>query len=208
MKSKKFFVVWVSLLVIILLALVIINIPKKDSYSEEPKLWIETKGSEKEINVEKATDGQSHFDRDMGQQYETETIGTAFDLEGWYKGNYFKREYMEDNRVTIRISNEMQPNDGVIEGFVMEKIENNIPYLYIFLDEDWKNNVENTNIYWGRSYQNKKIFDFSSQISAGIYMNKVKDDENRFQNNYGLHIGGVYAGDLRDDDKSTIISFY
>jgi len=207
MKYKKFFTIWISLIVIIILALIIINIPKK-AYSDDPKTWITTKGAEKEIDVEKATQGQSYFNRDVGQQYETETIGTAFDSEGWYKGNYFKREYIENNKIIMSIGNEIKPNDGIIDGFVMERIENNIPYLYIFLDEDWKNQVENTYIYWGKTYQNKKIFDFSLIASKGIYVNKVKDDENRFQNNYGLHMGGAYVGDLRDDDKSTIISFY
>lgn len=207
MERKRFFMIWISLLVIVILVLIIINIPKKENI-DNPKTWVKTKGFEKEIDVEKATQGQSYFNRDAGQQYKTETIGTAFDLEGWYKGNYFKREYIENNRIIMRINNEMKPNDGIIEGFVMEKIENNVPYIYVFLDEDWKNNVENTYVYWGEFYENKKEFDFSSPLSSGIYMNMVKDDETRFQNDYGLHLGGVYVGDLREDDRSTIISFY
>ena len=206
MKSKKFFIVWVSSLVIILLILMIINIPKKEV--SDAKTWIKTKGTEKEIDIEKATQGSGFIDS-IGQQLRTETIETVFDYEGYYKGNFFRREYTDENKnMKMRISPDMIPNDGIIEAYIIEKIEDNKPIAYIFLDEDWKNNLAITNIFWGRNFEYEKPFVFT-KISEGVYMTKIDDDASRFSENYKLHYGGIIIGDLtREDDKDkTLIKF-
>ena len=206
MKSKKFFIVWVSSLVIILLILIIINIPKKEV--SDAKTWIKTKGTEKEIDIEKATQGSGFIDS-IGQQLRTETIETVFDYEGYYKGNFFRREYTDENKnMKMRISTDMIPNDGIIEAYIIEKIEDNKPIAYIFLDEDWKNNLAITNIFWGRNFEYEKPFVFT-KISEGVYMTKIDDDASRFSENYKLHYGGIIIGDLtREDDKDkTLIKF-
>lgn len=142
----------------------------------------------------------------MGQQYRDGNIKTAFDYEGWYKGDYFRRDYYENGKKVMSINSKMKPNDGVIEGFILQKIEDDAPYLYIFLDEDWKNEIPNTKVHWGFMYRNELKFTFNS-VSKGIYMMKIEDDEDRFDNNYTLSSGGVYVGDW-NENNSTVISFY
>ncbi|MFH1641291.1 MAG: hypothetical protein ABIC04_00150 [Nanoarchaeota archaeon] len=179
-----------------------------EPYSDDPATWIEDKGRGIiEINVDKVTKGQGYIDPN-GEQYETASIGTVFDYEGWFKGSYFKKSFSLNDQEIMRIGEDIKPFDNIIGGFVVEKIEEDNAVIYIFLDEDWKNLVNNTMVYWGKSFQNKKLFDFSNEISKGVYMDSVIDDISRFDNNYALHSGGIYVGDIRKDEYSTLIAFY
>ncbi len=176
-------------------------------YSEDPKTWVDDKGKGRiEVNVDKVTLGEG-FITDNGEQYETADIETVFDYDGWYKGNYFKRAYYEGGKKVMSINPEMKPDDGIIEGFVLERFEDDIPYLYIFLDEDWKNEIPDTKVHWGYRFQNKVDYIFDNQISNGVYMVKIEDEMARFENNAPLRMGGVYVGDWREDN-STVIAFY
>ncbi|NQU99348.1 MAG: hypothetical protein HQ538_01300 [Parcubacteria group bacterium] len=203
----------IALVILIIVSIIILLKPSLQSedikveYSDDPRTWVDDKPRGiKEVSVDKVTKGEAYIDSN-GQQYDTEKIGTVFSYEGWYEGNWFKREYIEKNKVVMRINPEMKSNDRIIEGFIVEKIENNIPYTYIFLDEDWKNLVNNTRIYWGRSYQLEQDFDFTNEISDGIYMDKIQDQIERFDNNFNLNYGGIWVGDLKEETGSTIISF-
>jgi hypothetical protein len=210
-KEKKYNIISIVIvIVLVILVVVLFNVfePKVDYvYSDDPTTWIEDKaGGIKEINVDKVTKGEGYVDFN-GVQINTEEIGTVFGLDGWYNGIYFNEFYVDiEGNIKMKISHDMKPDDGVIEGFIIERLANSIPTIFIFLDEDWKNKIDNTYIYWGRNYQNEKQFDFV-EISSGIYMDYVEDDINRFENNYNLHYGGVYVGALRDDNSSTLISF-
>ena len=83
----------------------------------------------------------------------------------------------------------MDPEDGVIEGFMIEKIENDKPLVYIFLDEDWKKQVKDTKILWGNSWAFNKSFEFKS-IEKGIYLEVIEDDRSRFSKDYGMSFYG------------------
>ena len=185
---------------ILLLGILIIMI----IFKERPESIIKEKMGVKEINIEKITKGKAYIDA-TGVQFISTSIRTVFDYEGWYKGEYFKREFVKEGILLMRISPEIKPNDGVIEGFIIETIENEEPIIYIFLDQDWKNKIKETIIYWGKSFNNQKEFNFSNQISPGIYIDKVKDEKERFLFNYSMHLGGVYVGDL---ETKTLIAFY
>jgi hypothetical protein len=204
--------VLVSLLVIVLVIVGIIiytllpQKPVEPYFQDSPETWIEEKDNIKTINVDKVTKGEGFLDS-QGQQYITKDIGTVFSYHGFYKGQFFRREYTKDEKTIIKISNNMDPNDGIIEGFVIEKLKDNTPTLYVFLDEDWKKKVFETKVYFGRSFQNEQEFDFSQQTTSGIYMNEILDDITRFENNYATHLGGVWVGDLREDNNSTLIVF-
>lgn len=212
MQKKVIFGLLIIIVSLVLIStVVILNLPKQPEklvYSDDPKTWVIDKpGGVKEVSVDKVTKGESYTDFN-GQQYVTSNIGTVFSYEGWYKGQQFRREFIDSKGQNImKISQNMKPYDGVIEGFIVERIEGNKVYAYIFLDEDWKNKVDNTRIYWGKTYQLDKDFDFSSTISPGVYTNKIEDDPNRFENNYNIHQGGIWVGDLKEETGSTVISF-
>ncbi len=185
--------------------------PVQPLYQSNPNTWIEEMpGNIKEVSVEKVTKGESFVDTN-GQQYITKEIGTVFNYNGWYQGQAFRREFRDGaGKVLMRINKEMNPNDGVSEVFVIERIQKEAKgdklTIYVFLDEDWKKNVP-TKIYLGKRFENEKEFDFTKEVSEGIYMNEFRDTPERFENNYATHYGGVIVGDLREDDKSTIVQF-
>ena len=206
--EKKWWVL-ISIAVIIILVGVITwfiksPVEQEPYYKDNPQTWVDDKvGGVKEINVDKVTMGESYISS-VGQYYDNFEIATGFDYNGWYKGNYFERDYLENGKKIMSIHPEMNPNDGVIEGFVLERIEGGVPYLYIFLDDDWRNKVNNTKVY---VLQNESVFEFNNPISQGIYFTKLKDDPRRFGNDYSLVYGSIYVGDLKEEG-STVINFY
>ncbi|MBI2139480.1 hypothetical protein HYU14_01040 [Candidatus Woesearchaeota archaeon] len=207
MAKKAWLIVFMAVVLLIAL-MAYLFYPKKPYYSDDPKDWVEDKGKGvREINVDKATGGAGYVDFN-GLQYETGTIGTVFAYDGWYHGSYFREEYadLDDGKVLMRISPQMKPYDGIIEGFMVEKVIDEKPYVYIFLDEDWRKSVFNTTVFWGKFHQSDKEFNFSFEASKGIYMDWVEDDMERFENGYNIHDGGVWVGEIREDRNSTLIS--
>jgi hypothetical protein len=173
---------------------------KKDS------ILITGLGEKVTLNIDFITNGSSFIDS-QGQQIRLEDISTVFTIEGYYKGNYFKKEFSdEEGNVLMKIDTSMTPGDGIIEGFILEKIENDVPIVYIFLDEDWKEKVGATNIYWGNLWAFNKSFDFKS-IQEGIYMEKIEDDRSRFSDDYKIRFYGIIVGDLtlEDNENKTLI---
>ncbi|MEK6808949.1 MAG: hypothetical protein AABY14_04640, partial [Nanoarchaeota archaeon] len=159
-----------------------------------------------------ATKGSSYID-DLGLQYNDKEISTAFTYNGFYNGEYFDREFINgDGKILMRISKDMKPNDGVIDGFIIEKILDKKPFVYVFVDEDWKKSLGRTYIWYGKNYEHKKIFSFK-EISEGIYMDSFEDDSERFLEQYTIHFGGIIVGDISEekiknkDTDITLIKF-
>jgi hypothetical protein len=143
-------------------------------------------------------------------QYETDNIGTVFSISGFYEGESFIGEYRDAaNRTRMKITPSMQPGNGIAEGYIAELVIDGEPTLFIFVDEDWKDQIPDTKIYFGRSFENEIEFDFENPTEKknGVYMMRVLDDPKRFENNFSTHFGGVYLGDLREDNRSTLIVF-
>ena len=170
------------------------------------------KGKVKEINIEQITSGASFVDA-LGQQYDDGEISTVFGYSGFYRGVYFDSEYVgDDGNVKMRITNKMNPSDGVIEGFAVAKIEDNKPIVQIFLDEDWKRLVGDTYIWSGVGYKKYQEFDFN-EVSNGIYSDSIEDDPGRYLESYSIHLGGIIIGDVSKDkvekrnEDITIIKF-
>ncbi len=145
------------------------------------------------------------------QQYNTQSIGTVFTLHGYYRGEQFRAQYRDraTDKLLMRISPELHPDDGIPEGYVIEMDENGKPTLYIFLDEDWRREIPNTKIQYGKRFQTTVPFNFDkpTEKKQGIYIIKMPDDPERLTKGYATHHGGVMVGDLTDADKSTMIIF-
>ena len=208
--SKLMLILLLVVIIAVVIALILaIRKPKIEPYSDNPKTWVNDKGGGiKEVSVDEVTKGDSYVDAGGNQQVITADIGTVFTSEGWYKGRYFSNNYEEDGKTLMKIGSDMNPNDGIIEGIIVEKFENGKPFAYIFLDNDWKNRVFNTTVFWGKLYEHEKTFVFN-EISPGVYMDKIEDDMSRFENDFSIHKGGIYVGDLRsenDNEFSTIIA--
>lgn len=176
-----------------------------DYFQEQPETWIEDRyeteeQGDVEINVFKATRTRSTVD--VGRQdYYVDGDLVSFFYTGFYKGASFSSLYAGDEaelieltvgktlseqtkiaeeRAIMRIAPKLNPSDGVIDSFVLAREENGKFVFYIFIDEDWRRNVEYTNILWGDNFKDRakmhlKEFDFSNPEN-GIYTNKVEED--------------------------------
>lgn len=214
MATKHHLIFLVILLIISVMLFVYLNIPQKEGkrYSDNPKAWVESKGNIKVIDVESATSGAGSLDF-FGEQYNDKNITTAFRYSGFYHGKYFEEEFIdEDSKVKMRINNGMKPNDGIIEGFIIEKIKDGKPIVYVFVDEDWKKKLGRTYIRHGMNFEHNKIFTYK-QISDGVYMDTFEDAPERFMEDYTIHFGGVIVGDVskekvdNGDEDITLMKF-
>ncbi|MBR9675652.1 hypothetical protein GOV05_01440 [Candidatus Woesearchaeota archaeon] len=194
-------------LILLILALVIGVIDiyyffyKETPYSDNPENWVLETPTTKLISIEDATKGESYIDSVGEQQYKN--IGTMFSTTGYYQNVAFDKEYISSSgTIFMRITNNMTPNDGVIEGILFERVEDDKLFAYAIVDEDWKKNLPNTIFRWGEFLQNTKNYEFK-EISDGVYLDKVEDDPNRFLLGLGMHQGGVQLGVF--GEKNTLI---
>ena len=172
-----------------------------------------------QVPVETVTDDKGYTDKTGDIQYMEGTSWTSFHLSGIYNGERFSKAYYtyDDNgdlEVLMTIDNDLDPNDGVIQGYIVENFENKTPYAYIYLDDDWKKQIGETNIIWGKDLNITKKFEWI-EVADGIYMNRIEDDKERFDvldiNNResGIFVGDFTIEDTKktSNDKWTAIKF-
>lgn len=188
---------------------------KNDYYTIEPEPWIEdTKFDDNPtdvvINVRKATRSESSFDIDR-QEYYHDGLKTLFS-SGIYEGFPFGSAHMANSTTVISIGPEMDPGDGIIDGFILGKYEKEDFVFYVFLDEDWREQIEYTNILYANDLDDPEITEFDfSEPEKGIYVNKVKGEFDWFTRS--PRAGGIYVGELTldtleiDDLSSTSLTF-
>ncbi|MFH0875481.1 MAG: hypothetical protein V1859_06070 [archaeon] len=222
-------VIIILMILAILISFLLFTTKKPDEtsyyFKPEPNTWIEdntiiniTEG--KIINVKKATKAQGYYDGKKEELYFNENV-VPFFPGGYYKGIPFEKSYIDPTLfinmtelyipgnteeelikkyAKISIGNEMDPYDGIINGFILGKIENETVVYYIFVDEDWKNNMTFTNILWSSNLKNAdatsiRQFDFSNG-QDGIYYDKIDNFGNWF---FGKRKGGIFVGEITLD---------
>ncbi|MBN2421877.1 hypothetical protein JXB41_01505 [Candidatus Woesearchaeota archaeon] len=234
--KKIIFIALIVLLIIIATIFILFFVSVKNKppqtniyFTLEPESWIKentrTNTTDYYIDIKKATRDLAYYD---GTKQELLYYGKriTFFSHGVYKGIPFQEAYVDpvfynysglistdEQRTLIRKyikitnTNNMDPNDGVSNGFILAKIENMSIVFYIFVDEDWKNNLEFTNIVWGNDLQdtsslNSKPFDFNSKKN-GIYIDKVDYDIDWFKEhtNGGIVVGEIDFNTLSGQDK-------
>ena len=97
-----------------------IELDENFDYSVEPESWIREDDDTTIIDVSQATKGNAQHV--YSQQRYIDTDGSILTLfyEGNYLGQAFKRVYYdENNEAKMRIYPEMNPNDDVIDSFVL-----------------------------------------------------------------------------------------
>jgi hypothetical protein len=170
--------------------------PQYVSYSDLPQDWVEKVGTVSQINVEEVTKGAGTFNV-INQQYRVGLIDTAFAYEGMYNGDFFADQYYDPNGLLrAEITPNLKAGDGVLQGLIVERIENSVATIFIFLDSDWKNRFgDKLIIVWGKEYENTKKFEFND-LGNGIFYDSIIDDASRFSDDYRSSVGGAYVGDL------------
>ncbi len=165
--------------------------------------WVHEEGDSVIVDVRKITDGKGYFNTN-NQQYRFLSINTAFGYGGSYKGSLFRNQYYSYSYgLRMEITPNLKPNDGILQGIIVEKFEDGKPVAYIFLDEDWKKQFGDTiNIAWGGIYQNLKPFKFKP-VARGVYMDRIEDDPNRFSDDFDIHEGGIMVGNINRQIESS-----
>ncbi len=223
--NKKIGILLLSLIVVVVLYISFTLVFSQNQFQEPPLLQDKSRLFEenpnqffdldferqltqdvKMIDVPQITDYQSEV-FSSSQQYELTTGFTiTFELTGAYRGIDFRNEFLlEDGRILMRITPQLQPNDGIIDGYIVQRIEDEDEHkiaTYIFVDEDWKSQFPNTNIVWGANYQNTAEFQFY-EMREGVYMTKIYDDPFRRSQDFGISQGGIVVGQLNQQDILT-----
>ncbi|MCK5283544.1 MAG: hypothetical protein KAK00_09140 [Nanoarchaeota archaeon] len=198
-------------------------------FSEKAENWIYDNPSTLEedikIDVFMATEGKTKLEKSQ-QNYFIDGDLTSFFYSGMYKGMPFKSEYLPENFYNLtrglsltekrkkadeltlmQITNEFNSDDGIINGFILGKKENNKLVFYIFIDEDWKSELEFTNIIWGDNFRNiealnERQFDFSKS-EQGVYIDKLETDVDWYKND--VISGGIVVGEINKGILSDLI---
>ncbi|MDA1197317.1 MAG: hypothetical protein O2779_05135 [Nanoarchaeota archaeon] len=171
-------------------------------YTDNPQTWVIEEAGASFVSIEDITKGDS-FQSSVGQQYHSAFAEAVFDSEGLYQGITFKHNYYDENKnLIMSITPELDPNNGIIEGFIAERMNETGAEFIIFLDEDWKQKIGDTYLFWGKNYEQQKQFEFT-QLKPGIYMQRVPDDLDRFSEDFQVHSGGIMVGDLSEEKRAT-----
>ena len=157
------------------------------------------------IDIAEATGERSDFIVDQQRYIESNGKIISLFYGGSYNGNVFHNIYVDEkDKIRMRLWNNMNPRDGVIEGFALFKRENDAPVIYLFIDEDWKRQSnENINIIWGNNITEKdnlnyRKYDFSMEMN-GVYIDKITEDVSWFIEQNPV-MGRLFFGEIDIED--------
>lgn len=170
------------------------------------------------INVSEVTDGNGYEDNAASMQYNDGIYRTKFGHTGILKGYMFLNEVIsltENNEtiILLRITPDMDPKDGIPEAYIVPTIKDDIMEINVFVDEDFRTAMGgNTNIIWGSTYQNFKVYNFSIEHEPGIYVDTVYDnDTERFRtngNDANIFVGDATLADAQSQNMEGITGVF
>src|SRR3989344_4720161 len=112
---KKWVIISGFTLIMLLTAFFLLQEPY---YTNNPAKWIDEVYETKIVNVGKVTVGKGEITR-IGISYQD----TVFEFSGIYKGKEFTTQHKENEEIKIRITNELIPGDGILDGIIIERKE-------------------------------------------------------------------------------------
>ena len=166
---------------------------------DDPSTFVNEEKGIMQIQSEQITEFRA-LDNELGQQYNdpSKGISTAFSAVGAYKGELFVGQYFINQKPVMKIGSDMDPSDGIIEGYFLFDIIDNQPTIRIFLDQDWKNALPETKILHGFLVGQLDPFDFN-EISPGIYMDSIVDSPDNYADNYNTRFSRILVGDITQE---------
>jgi hypothetical protein len=171
---------------------------KNDYFTVEPEPWIEDTPFDNDTNnmrisVSRATRQNSIYELNK-QEYFDDKLMTFFS-DGIYRGKTLALAYLEKD-IGIDAGPEMDPDDGVMEGFILAKKEDDRFVFYLFVDQDWKDKMGYTKVLWSNDFESgvsERPFNFNKEKS-GIYIDKLEGSFDWFQKS--PRKGGIYLGEI------------
>ena len=127
---------------------------------------------------------------------------TAFSYEIVFGGEFRKNPYIDESgKKIIEVTDTLDPDDGIIQLLMIERINAENAEVHIFVDKDWKDYFgSKARIVWGKEFQNQKALDYN-EVSQGVYHDSVIDDPGRFPKGYDdFSIGAVVVGSATKQD--------
>lgn len=170
--------------------------PGTIEYSNNPADWVDRTDEGVMVDVNEATRGKGEYN-DFNQQLLLPTAEeTAFAYEGIYRGNFFGRRFFgPDGKTLMEITPNLIPGDGILQGILIERVNNGVLETHIFIDDDWRAALGgNIGIVWGAEYEKARQFAFT-EVRDGIYHDSVQDDASRLRAD--ISVGGVQVGNMR-----------
>ena len=95
---------------------------------------------------------------------------TAFSYEIVFGGEFRKNPYIDESgKKIIEVTDTLDPDDGIIQLLMIERINAENAEVHIFVDKDWKDYFgSKARIVWGKEFQNQKALDYN-EVSQGVY---------------------------------------
>jgi hypothetical protein len=126
------------------------------------------------INVTEAAEGDAEEHTNSNIEYEKGPYWLLFVPAGIFNGNIFHTSYVDGNqKLRMQINDTLDPQNGIIEGWMAFNIRNNVMHVNVFLDQDWRDKVGGaTTIIWGDDWDNIRDFSWRS-VSPGIYTDEI-----------------------------------
>jgi len=134
--------------------------------------------------------GKDTFMKQTGQTFDFNNgeFRAVFVLQSTIWGSPHKYDYDSDESLDVQRAKilkqfgintdcEMKPNDDKVEGFVFWDNVDNMAKLYIFLDEDWRKNIEGQTFVKARRGEPQEFIFRGHEVEDGIYMNKLSGEE-------------------------------
>lgn len=201
---KKIAVI-VSVIIIVIIASLFLASFLQDFLSKDdkrqrpsPEVLYDSVGSQigSTIDIETETDSRAIPQGTDAIDYSDGEYLTQFVLIGLYNGTVFFDQMVDDKyRVLMQFSYNPDPDDGVIEGCFMPEIIGDEFVVSIYVDEDFRKRFPDANLIWGPYYENVRKFDYSKEVTDGIYVDMITDSHlERFHVGYDGPDANVYVG--------------
>ncbi len=197
------YVIIVGIIIFLLgwgIRLIITHERNDPSYFSNPKNWIVEEPTYSRVDVPAASGQRATYDNERGIiSYHDGRVFTAFQSYGLYKGIFFGTYAVDEGVAIVEIGPNMDPTNGIMEIFIMEKFEGETPWIYIFVDQEWVTAMPETQIVWGPNYEQELTARFIP-LKDGIFYFKIEDQTDRFippaDGGVWQQKGGVLVGNI------------
>jgi hypothetical protein len=185
---------------LIFLLLIIFSSCKKQvnitDWEGAPLEWVVKEGNSYIISISSPFDHSVQIFKQSNKPIKKRNLNKNLkDFETWafYKGvnTTGKVEY----KSKINISKTITPGDGIIEGYIVHEFDSLFIKAFIFVDDDWYNEMDSTNILWGTLLSKQKQFNYQ-KLFDGLFVDTVFIDQRAFANNGLLRFEKIVVGDV------------
>ncbi|MDY6770571.1 MAG: hypothetical protein SV186_01290 [Candidatus Nanohaloarchaea archaeon] len=155
------------------------------------------------------SDYQGEFNINYGRYMTT--------IQGWgvYNGTAFYDDvFVRHNRKVMAFTNRLDPDDGVMQGYLAPRMmgpkENPRLRVDIYLDQDFREQLDNVSIMWGPRLSTATIRPYQfNEVAEGVYMDTIYENDTRRFTQAVSAAAHVYVGEvfreMKEDGEGTLL---